>query len=483
MASKISNLFGKFLMATLIFLMIAGVAVWGIHDILSGSRYKKVASVGNENIMDYELEGAINQKKYQLAQSGMNTLSDEFKMIIKNNVLVNFIGDRLLKNEFENLNMQLDAKEILKTDYLSQATLTKENIANMIRAQGGEKNFLDKIVKEKKIDLLQGSITSITPILQNTIDNVYGFENQTRDIEYLELGIDIIKDAPQPTATDLQDFYDKRKNEFLTPEYRSFSYIVLDKSLVKNPADDNDLMQKLHDTANEILDKVAGGSSFEEVAKEYGLKIEQVKAVDNKLTTKEGTKFSGKLPDIKNFVEAVFATSDNQISDLLESDDGKKYALVKIDGVEEKRIKTLDEVKSAVADGWKTGAKAKKLLELAEALQKGLNDGKTTLKDFADKNHLQIKTKEGIKLKPEFISPDFTAEIFHTEKNKYTKLQTGLNNTLILAKIDKINIAAKPSDAAMFTYKSKVQEQVSQEIMTQYLDYLKGKYKVRIYPN
>ncbi len=52
---------------------------------------------------------------------------------------------------------------------------------------------------------------------------------------------------------------------------------------------------------------------------------------------------------------------------------------------------------------------------------------------------------------------------------------------LIIAKVIDVSKAESPSEMTLFEYRSKVQEQISQEIMAQYLDYLKGKYNVTVY--
>ena len=116
MANKITNLISKLLLSVLILLMVAGVAVWGINDILIGSNNPTVAKVGNRGISETELQNSVSQTMRRISQSGFNNISDEFKTVIRNNALVNLVSEKLLLNEFDNLSILLPSKEVLKQD-------------------------------------------------------------------------------------------------------------------------------------------------------------------------------------------------------------------------------------------------------------------------------------------------------------------------------------------------------------------------------
>lgn len=477
MASKISNFFTKILLGLLLVLMIAGVAVWGINDILIGSNNKTVARVGNSKITEFELQNIVQSSKMKLMQQGLTNISDEFNSIIRNNALVNLIGDRLLQNEFANLNLQIDGKELLKKDYLSQPDFNKENLTAYVRSQGGEDAFLSRIIKEKKIDILQGSITAITPVTDGMVKSAYGFENQSKKVQYVELTTTTVKSANSASEEEIKTFYESNKDSFITPEYRSASYIVLGTSSVKISKNE-DAVDKLHEVSGEILDKVAGGATLEEIAKEYGLNISTIESIDSDGNSKDGEKAT--LPKVDNFVQALFATEQGEISDLLESGDGKKYALVRTDGVTEKRIKDLSEVKDLVVEALKTKGKAEKLVDIAKTLKMDLDAGKTTLDKFAAENGISLKEIE-ITSKSKAFSPDFVTGMMNLKKGGYSDIGRNAKGALIIGTVVDINKSAEPSELNLFEYRSKLQDQVSQEIMAQYLDYLKQKYNVSVY--
>ena len=464
-------------MGLLVLLMIAGVAVWGINDILIGSQNKTVAKVGNSKITAFELDNIVQNNKMQLMQSGMSSFSEELTTVLRNNALVNLVGDRLLQNELNNLNIQLDAKEVLKQDYLSQSDFSKDKLKAIAHSMGGEEAFLSKISKEKKIDFVQGSLTAQTPVSDGLVKGIYDFENQTRNIEYIEIGTENIADAANPSDKELQDFYEKNKDSFISPEYRGISYIILDKTLVKQG---KDVAEKLHDISNQILDKVAGGATLEEVAKEYGLSINKMNLMDTNGKLEDGSNAPA-FPKVKDFLAAVFATEQGEISDLLESDNGDVYSFIRTDEIKEKRIKTLDEVKPLALVGLKTQLRAQKLVELAKKLKEDLDSNKTTLSDFAAKNGVTVKQKSDIGIKNRDFSNEFVTDIFNQKIGGYSNINRAANSKLIIAKVTGVN-PGKPSEAlGLFEYKTKIQEQISQELMAEYLDYLRQKYNVNVY--
>jgi hypothetical protein len=207
--------------------------------------------------------------------------------------------------------------------------------------------------------------------------------------------------------------------------------------------------------------------------KEYDLKINNVSLI-NEVAPKG-------LPAVNNFAEAVFATEEGEISDLLESDDAKTYALARVDSIKEKGYKEFDEVKDLVEVGFNAQKKAEQLVITAKNLKEDLDANKTTFAEFASKNGVQIKQKSGLTIKSNFVSPEFVKEIFNLKTGAYTNMSKNNEGAIVIAKATGVNQASSPAEMEMFSYKSKVQEQVSQEIMAQYLDYLKEKYSVNVY--
>jgi hypothetical protein len=478
MSNKISNFISKILLAFLIVIMIAGVAVWGINDILIGSNDKDIATVGNYSISERELDNTVQNQKFQLAQSGLTNISDEISFIIRNNALVNLVSDRLMMNEFENLNLELNGKDVLKVDYISQPDFNKDQLQSVIRSMGGESNFLRKITQDKKIDILQGAITAILPVTDSAAQLQHKMENQTRDIMMVSASPAIMKSLANPSDEELQNFYNENKEIFAIPEAREISYIKIDESAIKDKASEIDVIEQIHDLSGEILDELASGKTLEEISKQYEIAINKTSAITDQGIAISGVKAN--LPKVNNFLEAAFSLGQDEVSDILESEDAKLYVLARVDKINEKTYKNLDEVKEFAVKGWQSQNQAKQLVDLFSNLKSDLDSGKTTLEKFAQQYGVEVTNLKSISRNSTDFPREFIENIFATEKGRFSEINRDTKNNLIIAQVTNISLPQQQSALELFKDKNKLEEEYSQEIMAQYLEYLKSKYNVKI---
>lgn len=106
----------------------------------------------------------------------------------------------------------------------------------------------------------------------------------------------------------------------------------------------------LYKLANRVEDALAGGSTLEEAARTFNLRLVNVPAIDA-----EGKDANGKpvpdLPGGKVFVETAFRTEANRDSPLTETgDDG--YFLIRVDAVTPAALRPFEAVKAEVFKAW-----------------------------------------------------------------------------------------------------------------------------------
>ncbi len=130
----------------------------------------------------------------------------------------------------------------------------------------------------------------------------------------------------------------------------------------------------INDLSNQLTDALAGGNSMQEAAKELGLSVQTIGSIDATGTTKDGS--AKTLPELDNFLPTAFKLDDKGASGLLTSK-GNVYYMLHVDRVIPSRVKALDEVKSAVIDGWKKEMRNQKAGELAVELASKLKDTST----------------------------------------------------------------------------------------------------------
>jgi len=142
---------------------------------------------------------------------------------------------------------------------------------------------------------------------------------------------DGVKDVPEPTAEELQAFYDEHKEQMVTPEQVHASHIVkhIDGFTDKKAA---------YEAIVGVKMELAGGAEFEPLAAKHSDCPENAGDL--------GVFGRGQM--VPEFEEIVFAMKPGEISDVFLTQFG--YHVVKLHDRQDSRTIPLDEVRDAIAD-------------------------------------------------------------------------------------------------------------------------------------
>ncbi|MBF9197953.1 SurA N-terminal domain-containing protein [Microvirga sp. BT290] len=127
-------------------------------------------------------------------------------------------------------------------------------------------------------------------------------------------------------------------------------------------------IERIHD---EIEDLRAGAKPLADIAKEKGLTLVQVPAVDANGLDKAGKPVN--LPETNAVVKAAFASDIGVDNEALRT--GTGYVWYDVTGIEASREKNLDEVRDQVATQWREDQVAQRLAEKARGLTERLEKG------------------------------------------------------------------------------------------------------------
>ena len=130
----------------------------------------------------------------------------------------------------------------------------------------------------------------------------------------------------------------------------------------------------LYDATNKIEDELASGATLEEMAKNLGLKVAAIPAVDSNGLTPDGSVLAG-LPAASNFLRDAFATEAGA-EPILHEASNEAYYLLRVDAVMPPAVRPLETVKAAVEAVWLTNARDARAKETAEALKVTVAAGK-----------------------------------------------------------------------------------------------------------
>ena len=163
-----------------------------------------------------------------------------------------------------------------------------------------EQSFLasqrQNVLRRQLVDTVSGDIT----LPQAWLDAINQFQNQERSIQYVSLGPAQAGDIPQPTDEQLSKYFDDRKILFRAPEYRKIDTVtVTPAALAQWMQVSDDDIKKAYDEqhasfvtpekrhveqivfpqmadAQAAADRIKSGTSFADIAKERGLKPQDI---------------------------------------------------------------------------------------------------------------------------------------------------------------------------------------------------------------
>ncbi len=152
------------------------------------------------------------------------------------------------------------------------------------------------------------------------------------------------------------------------------------------------ISDELYKMSGQLDDKLAGGASLEDAAKDIGGKIEKFESV-----RKDGSKADGKNAfdafnaDKGVILKNAFELSEGESSSVLQLKDGS-YAAIRIDHIAPKSYKPFESVKADITKAWIAEQQGVVNNQKATAAYQALDSGKTTLDKIAQENHADVQS-------------------------------------------------------------------------------------------
>ena len=197
--------------------------------------------------------------------------------------------------------------------------------------------------------------------------------------------------------------------------------------------------------ANEVDDAMAGGASFDDVVKKFGLKTQTVPVIDA-----QGRGTDGKPIDLPQptdtVLQAAFATNAGDTTPLSElGDDG--YFIVHVNKVTPAEARPLTDAHNDVVAAWQADQKKDALEKLATAIVGDVNGGRS-LKDVATARKLTMTTTPALTRTGGDPStpPALIAALFNAKANGAVSAPAGDN--VVVAQLKSVVPADPAQDTA-----------------------------------
>ncbi|MBV9976693.1 MAG: SurA N-terminal domain-containing protein [Hyphomicrobiales bacterium] len=380
---------GKIIVTVMFGFLILSFGIWGIGDIFRITHREVVASTGSRDITTLAYRDAFQSELQRLSsQTRRNvTTAEAVAAGLDRQVLSGLVGDAALDQKASQLGLALSDATIAQAVFSDPVFKGPDGNFDPLRfnealRQSGftEQSFLREQRGLYLRRQLEDAIAGDPPIPATMLDALHRFTTETRSVDDIVLAPSAAGDIAPPDDATLSAFYEGRKREFASPEYRSLVLLALDPKALAQPetvpeSDVRTEYEKEKTTRFTTVEKrtieripykndaeaqadaakLAGGASFDEIAAARGVSGEDLSLG---ATTKEA------LDDPK-LAEAAFSLAQGVPSGVIDTKFGP--VILRVSAIEPAAVKPFEDVQALLR------------VEIAT------NRAKTNLRDLRDK--------------------------------------------------------------------------------------------------
>ena len=464
--SKVTSLVAK----ALFVLLIASFAVWGIGDIFVGSPAGKQAVEIGDEVSFTTQEVAMEFENARRRIGIPITSAQALELGLLEQVIEGIVTRGLLQAESAELELSASEPmmaEAIRTrfrDSLGQFDRTAY-VAYLAQQGGNEAAVLASIRRDLARSQLVAAVLSSDAVPTPMVETLAKFHGQKRVAEVIIIPADRVAEPADPSADELNSFFEERKDAYTIPEYRSAAWVAIspDDLAVSMNVPEVDVRdaydsradqfgqperrtidQMLFDdeaTAKTASDRITGGASYADIAKEL-LQFEQNELELGTLTKAE---LNAATADI------VFSLSEGGISEPVQTDFG--WHIFRVRNIEEGKLTPYEEVKEQLRLELGREMAVDKVYELSNQLEDLLAGGSTIEEAGAEMN-LTVQVAESFDAGgrdkngnpvPALPGGRFLEITFQTGIGEQSNLGDGANDSFFVLRVDGREESRSPS--------------------------------------
>ena len=303
MRNASSNWIGKTIMTIVMGVLIVSFGVWGIADIFKGFGQSSLAKIGSTEISVEQFRQTFTDRLQQIGrQFGRPLTMDQARNFgLDRQVLQTVISEAALDEDARRMGLAQSDAEVMRAIYNDpnfkgpSGQFDPGRFTQIIRQIGyNEQRY---IAEQRKVGLrrqIAGTITAGLEPSKTQIDALVRFQNEQRSMDYVKLDAAQAGTIAEPSPEQLAAYYEDHKTQFRAPEFRKIGFVVMtpDELAKWSTVSDEDAKKAFDanqarlataerrqlsqivfpnaDEAKAARDKIAAGTSFEDIAKERG---------------------------------------------------------------------------------------------------------------------------------------------------------------------------------------------------------------------
>ncbi len=445
-------------------------ALWGIQNYLDTGEEAPVATVGDRDFFQRDVNKAYEQYSQNLQGMTIDEQSlkaQALEKLIKDEVLLQYVRAKGLVTTDDTAREFIQSLDYFQVDGKFDDKRYK-TMLNLQKMSSGE--FVNRIKNALIMEQFQRSIIDSSFATKYDVESFFKIQNQQRDVDYITVAVQ--KPAQQPSEEEIAAYYQQHQDAYQTPEQVSVEYIELSlEDIAKTITVTDDKLNAFYEEQKDqyttaerrkishilfaINDKTDEKTALERALKaKKELANKDFAAVaaelsDDKLTAKTGGDlglFNVGVME-KSFEDAACALKLGEVSNPVKSAFG--YHLIKVTELMPGEVKPFDSVKNEVTKAYQKAQAENAFYESGETLTEMSYEHPDNLKTVADALGVTIKksalfTKDkgdGIATDEKIRNAAFTEEVLHG--NNSTPIELGTDRLVVLRVLEHKAAAAR----------------------------------------
>lgn len=416
MLNSFRNVASNFFTKIFLVLIALSFVLWGVGDIFRGHTDTDVAKVGKSSIsreaFDQELRLEIGRMQRRF---GGELTPEQIKALkLEDVVLGRMINRKLVQLVTDEMGLHVGIPAVLSniqadTSFQNELGKFDKKIFDSLLQNNGlnEASYVALLKREMAAEFLMGTLSAVKITPADLLDRVYRYKMQKRVIEGIRIPHDHKTTIPALTEAGLKSFYETHKQQFVTPEMRSLTYITLsvddllegiatsenearteyDDNIANYQTPENRTVDNLIFTdekqAKAAWEQLTAAKNFAEKAKEITHMSEKDRALGN--ITKADLP-----PEVQN---VVFALKPNTFSAPVKSSLG--WHIFRVTTVTPAATAPFDQVREKIITALTRKKAENSLMNYSKKLEDEFASG-STLEEVATKLGLKARTLTNI---------------------------------------------------------------------------------------
>jgi len=471
-------------------------ALWGINNYLDTGKEAAVASVGDRDFYQRDVNKAYEQYSQNLQGLSVDeqTLKTQaLQKLIKDEVLLQYVHAEGLVITDDEAREFIKSLPYFQVDGKFSDTQYKTLLSSQ-RISSGE--FVSRIKNALTMEQFQHSIIDSSFASQYDVEGFFKIQNQQRDVDFVAVSLQA--SAEKPTDEEISTYYQQHQALYQMPERVSVEYVELIlEDIAKKVVLSDDKLKAYYDDQKELFtnperrkishilfsinDKITEKEALEKAVKAKNelqnkdFSVLAAEVSDDKLTAKKGGDlglFNVGVME-KSFEDAASTLKLGEVSNPVRSAFG--YHLIKVTELVAGGVKPFDSVKNDVIQAYQKAQAENAFFEAGEKLTEmsfehpdSLQTVATNLGVAVKKSSLFTKDKgEGVAAEDKIRSTAFSEEVL--QGNNSAPVELGVGRLVVVRLLEhkaatKRELSEVKQDVVSELTKQKAQLQTDQKV-------------------